>query len=60
MDDIQKFVKKCLRCSEVMPTYEKVCYCEGPLTLELVDLETYEKARGYHRRAWLKLWREQE
>lgn len=43
-----------------MPTYEKVCYCEGPLTLELVDLETYEKARGYHRRAWLKLWREQE
>lgn len=56
----EKFVKKCIACSEVMPTYETVCACGGPVMTELVDLETYEKARGYLRRMWLKKMRENQ
>jgi rRNA maturation endonuclease Nob1 len=59
MGNPEKFVKKCIKCSEVMPTYEKVCACGGSIMIELVDLETYEKARGYHRRVWLKKMREE-
>jgi len=51
---------ECADCKEIMPTYELVCYCGGPVCM--VDVQMCEKplVQAYGRRELLYLLRERD
>lgn len=46
-------VKECLKCGELMPLYEKVCYCDGPVIVKSVGIDKKAEANYYSRRKFL-------
>ena len=46
-------VKECGACEEIMPTYEKLCYCGGPVKLVRATVEKKKLAESYSHRKWL-------
>jgi hypothetical protein len=51
--------KQCGACEELMPMYEKICYCGGPIKIVQANIDQREKVNSYRSRAWLrsrKIW----
>jgi len=46
-------VNNCLRCDEIMPLYEQVCYCGGPVTFLKINIDKKTHALYYQRRKLL-------
>ena len=48
------YVKKCGTCEELMPLYEKICYCGGPVKIVQAKSDQRAKVNSYSSRAWLR------
>lgn len=47
------YVKTCATCAEIMPRFEKVCYCGGPIKLVKVKKDKAQATDSYFHRKWL-------
>lgn len=45
--------RQCGYCSEIMPRFEKVCYCGGPVRLIRLPLDKRALTRCYHERRFM-------
>lgn len=48
------WLKRCRACDEIMPAYEKVCYCTGSIKLVREGEEQKARAAQYKRRKEIK------
>jgi len=48
------YAKECGICKELMPMYEKLCYCGGPVKIVQAKSDQREKVNSYSSRAWLR------
>ena len=53
MSDTTYSVKRCLKCGEFMPLYEKVCYCTGPIIIEKVGADKKRLSDYYGNRKFM-------
>ena len=45
--------KRCIYCKEVMPLYEQMCYCGGPVMVVNMELDKKKVSHSYLRRKLL-------
>ena len=45
--------KQCASCEEIMPRWEKVCYCGGPVTLTRLPLDKKKFSNCYFNRRFM-------
>jgi len=53
MSDNTYLVNTCMKCKEIMPLCEKVCYCEGPVIAKNVGLDEKRLSNYYPRRKFI-------
>ena len=54
MHSERTLARSCASCEEIMPVYEKICYCGGPVKLVKVDIDLVEHIKLYYHRKWLR------
>lgn len=50
-------LKQCGMCGELMPLYEMVCYCSGPIKIVRADRDMVEHSKRYALRRQIFIWK---